>query len=179
MKKISVRMITHVAFLIALEIVLNRFVSINTMSVKIGFAFVPVAICGMLYGPFWAALVASVADVIGAVFLNPMPSPYFPPITITAALMGITFGLLLHHKRNPSLLHTTIAAAVSNFVLSLCLQSYWLTFLTGNPYSVQFTMRIFQAVVIFCVQAVMLPILLKMSTSLNRHFSFYEVPVGT
>jgi riboflavin transporter FmnP len=45
--------------LVAMEIVLNRFVSIKTPFLKIGLSFVPVVMGAMLYGPVggaeWAA----------------------------------------------------------------------------------------------------------------------------
>ncbi len=47
------------AMLVAMEIVLNRFVSIKTPFLKIGLSFVPVVMGAMLYGPVggaeWAA----------------------------------------------------------------------------------------------------------------------------
>ena len=46
MQKNSVKTIVTVALLIAVEVVLNRFCSINTESLKIGFGFVPIAVCG-------------------------------------------------------------------------------------------------------------------------------------
>ena len=45
-----------IAFLIALEIILTRFLSINTPIVRIGFGFLPVAMAGILFGPLWAGL---------------------------------------------------------------------------------------------------------------------------
>ena len=41
MKKLNTRMITVIGVLIAMEVILSRFLSINAPSVKIGFAFVP------------------------------------------------------------------------------------------------------------------------------------------
>ena len=56
-KRISVRTITYLALLVALEIVLNRFCSINTMGLKIGFSFVPIVVAANLFGPVPAAAV--------------------------------------------------------------------------------------------------------------------------
>lgn len=67
MRKSNIRTITHVAALIAIEIVLSRFCSIATPIVKIGFGFVPVAVCAMLYGPVWAGAAGGLGDFIGAI----------------------------------------------------------------------------------------------------------------
>ena len=79
MQKNSVKTIVTVALLIAVEVVLNRFCSINTESLKIGFGFVPIAVCGMLYGPVWAAAAGFLSDFTGAILFPIGPySPAFP-----------------------------------------------------------------------------------------------------
>ena len=57
------------AMLVAVQIVLSRFLSINLWNLKIGFAFVPIAMAGMLLGPMGAGLTGAVADIIGATLL--------------------------------------------------------------------------------------------------------------
>ena len=48
MKKLDTRSITALGLLVAVEIVLSRFCSINAWDLKIGFSFLPVAVaaCG-------------------------------------------------------------------------------------------------------------------------------------
>ena len=65
-KKTLVRTLCQVAMLIALEIVLDRFCSITTPVTRIGFAFIPMALCGMLFGPIWAGAAYAVADLLAA-----------------------------------------------------------------------------------------------------------------
>ena len=55
------------AMLTAAEIVLNRFLSINTWNMKIGFSFVPVVIAAVLLGPAYAAIVGALGDFLGAI----------------------------------------------------------------------------------------------------------------
>ena len=62
-KKFDTSMIVYIGVLTAMEIVLNRFLSINAWNLKIGFSFVPVAIAGMLFGLLPAAIVAALGDV--------------------------------------------------------------------------------------------------------------------
>ena len=88
--KFNTRNIVYLAVLIALEIVLNRFLSINTPVVKIGFSFVPIAIAGMLFGPIPAAIVAALADLLGAALFP--TGTIFLGITLTAFLKGINWG---------------------------------------------------------------------------------------
>ena len=87
MKKLNTRTIAQLAILVAMEVVLSRFLSINIWSNKIGFAFVPVAVTAMLYGPLTTGLTAAAADLIGALLF---PSgPFFPGFTLTAFLGGV------------------------------------------------------------------------------------------
>ena len=46
---LKIKRIAYLAILVALEIVLNRFCSINTMGLKIGFSFVPIVIAATLF----------------------------------------------------------------------------------------------------------------------------------
>ena len=91
MQKISVRTLDRCCPVRRTEVVLSRFLSISTESLKIGFAFVPLVCCAMLYGPVWGAVAGGLADFIGAV-LFPI-GPYFPGFTLTNALIGLVFGL--------------------------------------------------------------------------------------
>ena len=56
MKKLDTRSITALGLLVAVEIVLSRFCSINAWDLKIGFSFLPVAVAAMRLGPLEAAV---------------------------------------------------------------------------------------------------------------------------
>ena len=62
-QKSNTKRLVVLAFLIALEIILTRFCSIQTPIVRIGFGFLPVAMMGILYGPIWAGRFAGHADL--------------------------------------------------------------------------------------------------------------------
>lgn len=75
MKKISTKVLTTLGVLIATEVVLSRFLSINAWNIKIGFNFVPIAIAAILYGPIAAGAVAGIGDFLGAVLFPIGPYP--------------------------------------------------------------------------------------------------------
>ena len=127
---LDVRTLVVLAMLTAMEIVLNRFLSINTPILKIGFNFVPVAIAAMLYGPLGGAIVGGLGDYIGAI-LFPI-GQYFPGFTVTAILTGVVLGLFLHKDVESSkwfTLRTAVAVGINNLILSLFLNTYWLYYL--------------------------------------------------
>lgn len=120
--------VASMGLLIALEVVLNRFGSINMWNLKIGLAFIPVVIAGMLFGPVKASLVGVLSDIIGAILF---PSgAFFPGFTLTAFLKGLLYGTLLY--KNPKFLNVTLAVVIDQFILSLLLNSLWISILYAS-----------------------------------------------
>jgi len=156
----------HVALLVAIEVVLSRFCSISTQFGKIGFAFIPLAVCGMFFGPWWACLAGGLADFIGAV-LFPI-GPYFPGFTLSNALVGLFFGLWLR-GRFSGWHHIAWAVAVNNLVISLFLSTYWLHILYGSPYFGLLPMRLLQSVVMVVIEFVLLRLIQKPMGQYARH----------
>ena len=94
MKKIKKIIIS--ALLLAASIVINRFLSINTSILSIGFTFVPLMLSGIILGWKYSLVIAGLADLIGAL-LFPFGS-FFIGYTISALLTGLVYGLLLYNK---------------------------------------------------------------------------------
>ena len=81
------------ALLLALTIVLSRFLSFNTSLLSIGFSFVPMILAAIWLGPKYAAIICGLADLIGAL-LFPFGT-YFPGFTVSAGLSGLIYGIFL------------------------------------------------------------------------------------
>lgn len=153
--RFTTRAITMLALLTALEIVLSRFLSISAWNIKIGFSFVPVVIAAMLFGPVAAGIVGALGDFIGAI-LFPIGA-YFPGFTLTAFLTGFVFGLFLYRKQD--WLRGVAAVGINQFVLSLFLNTLWISVLYGSPYGPLLVTRLVQcllltAVQLICIQAI-------------------------
>lgn len=127
-RKFNTRTIAAVGLLTAIHIVLSRFLSIKAWNLKIGFAFVPVFVAAWLLGAVPAMLVGGLGDFLGAV-LFPI-GPYFPGFTLSCALTGLVFGLLLHKKQ--SLPRIAAAVCVNQFGISLFLTTLWIYLLYGS-----------------------------------------------
>ncbi|MBQ5951233.1 MAG: folate family ECF transporter S component [Lachnospiraceae bacterium] len=146
----NVRVITVMGMLVALEIVLSRFLSFNVWNMKIGFAFVPVVAAAFWYGPLHAGIVGALADFLGAV-LFPI-GPYFPGFTLTAFLIGAVFGLFLHRKQDP--LRALCAVGINQLVLSLLLNTLWISILYGSKFVPLLGTRLAQCAILAPVQFV-------------------------
>lgn len=162
--KLSTKALTLMGLLIALEIVLSRFLSFSVWNMKIGFAFVPVVIAAILLGPLPAAMVAALADFVGAL-LFPIGA-YFPGFTFTAFLMGLCYGFFLHTRQN--LPRIVLSVAVHQLVLSLLLNTLWISVLYGSPFGPLLVTRLFSCAVLTAVQLAVIPLIVKILPHLKR-----------
>jgi len=154
------------AMLIALEIVLNRFCSINTAGLKIGFSFVPPMLAAMLYGPGTSALVYALSDFLGAI-LFPI-GQYHPGFTVCAACMGVMLGLMLH-REHIFFLQICVPVLVNCLVLGLLVNTVWISQLYGSKtYWGWFLYRLPEYAVLIPVQLLVAPILKKLSKILQK-----------
>lgn len=151
-KQWNINMLVMLGLLIAIEVVLSRFLSISTWNIKIGLSFIPVVVAAVMYGPVQAGMVAAVGDFVGAI-LFPI-GMYFPGFTVTAYLCGFVFGKCLYKKR--SLRRIIVAIGINQIVFSLFLNSLWISILYGSPYLPLLGTRIFQCIILAIVQFVVI-----------------------
>lgn len=155
--KTSVYRLVSMALLVAISVVLSRFLSIKAWNFKVSFSFVPLVIAAMLYGPIGAGAVAAVADVIGAL-LFPFGA-FFPGYTLTAFLNGVVYGIFLKKKQN--MLNIVLAVLIVQIGGSLLLNTYWISFTYGTPFLALLPTRILQNVVMFVVHIIVIPFIAK------------------
>lgn len=147
------RLIT-IAFLIALEIILTRFFSINTPILRIGFGFLPVAMTGILFGPLWAGAAYALGDILGMMIF---PSgPYFPGFTLTTFLTGLTFGLVLHNHP-VTWRRVLLASSIVCILINLGLDTLWLYIMMDDAVVALIPTRIAKAVIMLPVQVILIP----------------------
>lgn len=137
--------LTAMGFLTALEVILNRFVSVNLWNMKLGFAFAAVMLAGMLLGPVKTGIVGAGSDLIGAILFP--SATFFPGFTLTALIRGLMYGALLGRKR--SFLNIFASALINEFVLALFVTSFWIATMYGTSYIAVVVSRLPQAAVLF------------------------------
>ena len=156
--KLTTKMLATMSILVALEVIIARFGTIRpTQSIKISLDFIPIVAAAVLYGAVPAVIICILADVLGA-FLFPV-GPYFPGFTLTAALTGLLYGLLLH--KSQTLPRTALAVVLQQVILSLGLNTFWLHILYGMPYVPTLVTRLVQAGIVTAVQLVVIPLIAK------------------
>jgi Protein of unknown function (DUF1393). len=151
--KISTRKSAVSALLLAADVVLTRLLALNTPVMKIGLGFSAVALCAMLYGPWWAALTAGLGDLLGALLFP--TGAYFPGFTLTAACTGLLFGLCLYRK--PARWgYPALASLLNTLLVSYLANTAMICYITGNSYAVMLSARAVQLAVMLPVQFLVL-----------------------
>ncbi len=156
-KLISIQSLVLMATLVAMEIVLSRMLSYSVWDMKIGFAFLPVVIAGIVLGPVRAAIVAALADFLGAT-LFPIGA-YFPGFTLTAALVGALYGLFLH--KDQPFWKILVSVSIHQLILSLLLNTYWICALYDSPFSPLLVTRLLQCTIMIPVELLVIGLLVK------------------
>ena len=152
-KKISTEKLVFTAFMIALEIVLSKIVSVNISFLRIGFGFLPIAILAIMYGAWWSGIAYAIGDVIGG-FLFPTGA-FFPGFTVTALLTGIIFGLVLH-KKKVTFKRALVASTLVCVLCNLLLNTYWLTFIIGKGFKVLLASRAIKELISIPAMAILI-----------------------
>ncbi len=156
-KVFSLRSLVLMATFVAMEVVLSRLLSYSVWNMKIGFAFVPIVIAAIMLGPVRAAIVAALADFIGTI-LFPI-GPYFPGFTLTAALVGILYGLFLN--KNQPFWKILVSVSIHQLILSLLLNTYWISMLYDSPFSPLLVTRLLQCAVMIPVELLVIGLMVK------------------
>ncbi|MEJ8553383.1 folate family ECF transporter S component [Tepidibacter sp. Z1-5] len=152
-KKLNAKITTEVGLLIALQVILTRFMSIHTPIVRIGFGFLPLAITSILYGPWVGGIAAAIADLIGfALFPT---GTYFPGFTLTAFLTGFTYGILFFNKPK-SHKRLFLSVLIVCILLNLGLDTLWLSILIGKGYVALLPTRIIKTLIMIPVQFILI-----------------------
>ena len=162
MKKIKKIIIS--ALLLASAIVINRFLSINTSIVSIGFTFVPLMLAGIILGWKYSLVIAALTDLIGAL-LFPFGS-YFVGYTISSALTGLVYGLLLYNKGEfkvdkKFMIHLIIAILIVCVFINGGLNTLWLVLTSKKAFLAILPTRVLK-------QLLMIPIMFITITSLSK-----------
>ncbi|MBR3928688.1 MAG: folate family ECF transporter S component [Clostridia bacterium] len=163
--------LVSLSMLIALQVVLSRFLSIETPFVKIGTGFVPVMLAGSMFGPMGGLIVGGVSDLVGAI-LFPFGA-YFPGFTLTAAFSGLVYGIMLGGK--PSIARILAAYLITTVVVTLGFNTLFtaILYVKGeDPWFVKYiaslSTRLTQAAIMLFIQAVFTYLLLNQLSLTER-----------
>jgi len=165
MKRMNVRLLTQLAMLIAMQFVLSKFMSISADNLRIGFGFIPMAVCGALYGPWITMLAYIVADILGGLIIFGNVNPF---ITVSYAVVGFGYGLFLHRPGAKLFPHAICAATVS-MLCSALITTWALSIMQMTSFWVQLGIRTPQIILNYAFELVLIPMLLPLALKLKKH----------
>lgn len=150
--------------LLAAAIVINRFLSINTSILSIGFTFVPLMLAGIILGWRYSMIIAGLADLIGAL-LFPFGS-FFIGYTISSLLTGLVYGLLLYQKgeckvNKKIMIRLIIAILIVTVVINGGLNTLWLVITSKKAFLAILPTRVIK-------QLIMIPVMFLTMTVLTK-----------
>ncbi|MGH1781998.1 folate family ECF transporter S component [Enterococcus gallinarum] len=154
-RKVDAHMIAVMGLLIALMVVLSQILGFETAYLKLTFTFVPELIMGMLFGPFWTAVGASVADIAGMILFP--KSAYFFGFTINAFVGGLIYGYFFYRKEVTWKRAATVVL-LNTLLITLILTPIWLAMMLNIPLTswAIWTARLMKAVIMFPIQTVLI-----------------------
>ena len=166
------------AILLALLIVLSRFLSIKTPVLVISFAYVPIMMAAILLGPKYSTLIAALGDLIGAI-LFPFGT-YFPGFTISAGLSGLIYGIFLYQKTNEQINSKTflMKLIISNLlvlgIIEIFLVSFWIKLLYDKAYLLVLADRVLAQVIMFPIRIISIFALTKFLQPFLNQYLYEE-----
>lgn len=162
----KIKKIILTALLLTSLIVLSRFLSIKTPLVKISFAFIPTMLCAIWLGAKWTVLLNVLGDLIGAI-LFPTGS-FFIGYTISTAIAGLIYGLLLYRKEENSysdkqfIIRLILSVVFVTIISNIILNTLWISITTGKAFIVLFGTRIVKELIMIPVKVIVVLFVEKM-----------------
>ncbi len=170
-EKMSVRTMVKAGFLVAISIVMTRFAYImvplaGVSALRISFGDLPLMISGMIFGPLVGGLTGFAADLIGFL-INPQ-GPYHPGFTLSSILWGVIPGLIFYRLKGEknyekiySYKNIFVAVFLVTIVVSLGLNTYWLSTLFGKGFIILLPTRALAALISIPLHTVIIKYLMK------------------
>lgn len=154
------------SMLLAILIILNRFISIKTELLVISFSFVPIMMSAIWLGPKYSTAIALLGDLLGAI-LFPF-GPYFPGFTVSSAISGLIYGIFLYNKgkqmsNKKLLIMLTISSAIQLIIVNIFISSLWIHILYGKAYVAIMASRVVTQIVMIPIHIVTIYALEKFS----------------
>lgn len=164
----NVRAITFCGLMAALAIVLNYVASIDLGPyIRITFSGIPNQIVAYLFGPAVGCLFGGLLDILK--FIIKPTGAFFPGFTISAALGGAVYGMLLY-RRPVRLWRVFLSQLIIKVFINVGLNTLWLKMLYGKGFFALLPGRIASNAVMLFVDTGFMYIILKMIEQSVRRF---------
>lgn len=161
----ELKCLTTVSLLTAMGILLHMFSIPITDVIRVGLGFLCTVAIAYLYGPVPAAMSAVTVDIVAS-FIRPT-GPFFPGFTLSSCFVGLIYGFVLYGK--PINLKRIIFARLTVVILiSIFLNTFWLTILYGKGFLAMLPVRILRNVLTVPIEVMLMYVVLTAVKKLKR-----------
>ncbi|MCR5746544.1 MAG: folate family ECF transporter S component [Lachnospiraceae bacterium] len=164
MSKGSLQRLTISAMMLAISVILGLFKIPLSQVSEIRLQFLPIAVEGMLFGPLYGGIAGALSDIL--CYIVRPTGPFFPGFTISAAIQGMIYGLMLY--KSSSMPRIILAQVIDCIIVSLLLNPIWLMLLYGNAFIPMFIGRLPKVLIMFPINTVLLAAVIKPGRTLIR-----------
>ena len=165
------------ALLLAILIILSRFISIKTEILVISLSFIPIMMSSIWLGPKYSTIISGLGDLIGAI-LFPF-GPYFPGFTISSVISGLIYGLFLYNKdkkidNKKLILKLILSSSIVLLIVNIFINSLWIHLLYGKAYLAVLVSRVVAQIVMLPIQVIVIFAIEKFTRPFVEKYLFVE-----
>lgn len=155
------KLMAYLGLFLAIDVILTRFFALQQpgLSWRISFGYIPASMCAAIFGPYWGALEAIAADLIGATLFP--TGALFPGYTVSAGLRGLIYGLFLYKSTEINyklVIKSVLAAFIIAVVIDLILNSAWDVIYFNIPYYINIYKKLLPVSVNLFLRCITIPL---------------------
>ena len=128
----------------------------------------------MWLGPKWSVLLNVLGDLIGATLFP--TGPYFVGYTITTAVAGLIYGLLLYKKESDSftekqfVIRVIISVILVSIISNMLINTLWISITAGKAFIVLLGTRVVKELIMIPIHVI---VILFIERALRKPFDTY------
>lgn len=154
--RLNIRVLPVLAMLVAVSIIFTRTMAVmlpvgGAMTLRLSFGEIPIILAGIIFGPLAGFLTGIAADLLGYM-INTFGAAFIPGLTLSAGLTGMLPGLLLRNVGKEITFWRLLGAiALTEVLVSICLNTFWLSLAFGVPMAALLPARILARVLLIFI----------------------------
>ncbi|MBR4123607.1 MAG: folate family ECF transporter S component [Clostridia bacterium] len=170
MKKNYLQKIVLTGILVALNVILERFLAYSVWNMTISFGFITVAFAAAMLGIPYAIAVGGLGDLIGSL-LFPFGA-YFPGFTLTNILVAACLAIFIYKRA--TLFNIILATVINKISCTVILNSIWISILYKGGISAFWIVavpRISQAVILGIVEIIVITLVFSEKSQIRKQLN--------
>lgn len=169
MYRLSAKKIILSGIFIALIIIFTHIFAVQTVFLRIGIGFLPLAIYGAIAGPWYGAFIGAIADILGCLLFT--PGFLFPGFTVSSFLSGYTYGYFFYNKR-VTLKRICLCFIFLFIFINILLNTIWLSMLYHKAAALFLISRLIKEIICLPVDIFLFQLIYKVIDRYLQHDNF-------